>query len=148
MIKKVLVLTIVCLALVGLMVSCKNDIEINEEFGEELVSVTFAEGGASRGLSASLEDFNGNKDSYYWGYAAKKSAKDTSNMKRGETSNYATSVVWLNVQNSEPAPGLPSTPIPGFSQGYWDFRLCAYKRTGAGTPADPYDYVLIYQGET
>lgn len=148
--RRFLIVMMVLLVLVGLMVSCKNDIEINEEFGEELVSVTFAEAsGASRGLSASLEDFEHNIENYYWGYAAKKSAKDTSEMRRGETPNYATSVVWLNVQNSEPAPGLPSTPIPGFSQGYWDFRLCAYKKVNVGTPSDPvYDYVLVYQGET
>ena len=148
--RRFLVVLVVCLALVGLMMSCKNDIEIREEFGPELVSVTFAESsGASRGLSASLEDFNSNIANYYWGYAAKKSAKDTSEMRRGETPDYATSVVWLNVQNSEPAPGLPTNPTPGFSQGYWDFRLCAYKKVNTGTISEPvYDYVLVYQGET
>ena len=148
--RRFLVVLVVCLALIGLMMSCKNDIEIREEFGQELVSVTFAESsGTSRGLSASLEDFNKNIENYYWGYAAKKSAKDTSQMKRGETPNYATSVVWLKTSGSDPLPGLPTNPIPGFSQGYWDFRLCAYKKVNIGTLAEPeYHYVLVYQGET
>ena len=121
--KSLFIILMVCLALVGL-VSCKNEIEPAQE---ELVSVSF-ENGTSRALSATLEDFDV-KD-YYWSYEAKKN--DGSGLKSGETGWDVTGEESVHVQEDK---GLSTivgelitpTKVPGFSKGYWNFRLFAYK---------------------
>ena len=152
--KQFIVILLLCLALVGLTVSCNNEVT-NAGFGEELVSISFKNDSA-RGLTASLETFK--IQDYYWAYAAQKA--DNSKLSSGQTASYdKAGAVWVNVdENNKPVAGLgigtPGTElyvpyqIPGFSQGYWNFKLYAFRRTGDGTAQSPYKYDLIYEGET
>ena len=129
----------VCLAVVGL-VSCKNEVEPAQE---ELVSVSF-EKGSSRALTATLEDFD--VDDFYWSYQAKKN--DGSGLKSGETTWDDTGAGSVIVQTGKGLNyGGTTDPvkIPGFSKGYWDFRLFAYtdaERTKLAYWGEA-DYVLI-----
>ncbi len=139
--KSLFIILMVCLAVVGL-VSCKNEIEPAQE---ELVSVSF-ENGSSRALTATLEDFD--VDDFYWSYEAKKA--DSSGLKSGETTWDETGAGSVSVQSGK---GLSKTEnnvttpvkVPGFSKGYWNFRLFAY--TDANREKLAYwgeaDYVLI-----
>ena len=153
--KQFFIILLALLAVFGLMVSCKNEVS-EAGFGEELVSVSFGEY-ASRGLSATLEGFE--KDDYYWAYAAQKA--DGSNLISGQTKDYGKTSevqIWVKTDgNNKPVAGLGSTgtggyeryKVPGFSQGYWNFKLYAYKRVNTGTTESPvYEYNLVYQGET
>ena len=159
MTKRILVLAIALLAIFGLMVSCKNEVT-NAGFGEELVSVSFKEDMA-RGLTATLEGFD--KDHLYWAYAAEKA--DGSNLISGETDSYDESgAVWVKTDGyNKPVEGLGTTgtsgyeayKVSGFSQGYWNFKLYAYKGVLGDNPATTEvetdyvtGYVLVYQGET
>ena len=149
--KQFIVILLVCLALVGLTVSCKNEVE-PVQFGKELVSVSFANDSA-RGLTATLEAFD--KQGYYWAYAAKKA--DGSNLISGQTANYGKTDevhVWVKTDGSgNPVSGLGSGgtsdyeayKVSGFSQGYWNFKLYAYKGYDTTTKAGK---DLVYQGET
>lgn len=118
--KSLFIILMVCLALVGL-VSCKNEIEPAQE---ELIYVSF-ENRSSRALVATLENFD--VDDFYWSYEAKKN--DGSGLKSGETATWnetgAGSVIvqtgkGLDDSNDDPV------KVPGFSKGYWNFRLFAY----------------------
>lgn len=111
--KSLFIILMVCLAVVGL-VSCKNEIEPVQE---ELIYVSF-ENGSPRALTASLENFDA--DEYYWSYEAKKN--DSSGLKSGETAWDETGSGSIQVQAGK---GLDSL-VPGFSKGYWNFRLFAY----------------------
>ena len=118
--KSLFIILMVCLALVGL-VSCKNEIEPVQE---ELIYVSF-ENGTSRALTATLEDFDV-KD-YYWSYEAKKN--DGSGLKSGQTDWDEDGTGSVAVQTGK---GLNydgtvnPVKVPGFSKGYWNFRLFAY----------------------
>ena len=152
--KQFIIILLALLVAFGLMVSCKNEVA-DMGFGEELVSVSFKEDSA-RGLTASIESFD--KQDYYWAYAAQKA--DGSQLISGQTANYGEpneTRVWIKTDSyNNPVIGLGTTvstgyeayKVPGFSQGYWNFRLYAYKRSGSGTTQDPYTYQLVYQGET
>ena len=117
--KNIFIILMVCLALVGL-VSCTNEIEPAQE---ELIYVSF-ENRSSRALTATLETFN--PDNYYWSYEAQKS--DGSGLKSGETGWDETGELAVPVQEGE---GLSTiveqlktpTKVPGFSKGYWNFRI-------------------------
>ena len=121
--KNIFIILMVCLALVGL-VSCTNEIEPAQE---ELIYVSF-ENRSSRALTASLEGFD--VDAYFWSYEAQKS--DGSGLKSGETGWDETGELAVPVQEGE---GLSTiveqlktpTKVPGFSKGYWNFRLFAFK---------------------
>ena len=118
--KSLFIILMVCLALVGL-VSCKNEIESAQE---ELIYVSF-EKGTSRALTATLEDFD--VDDYYWSYEAKKN--DGSGLKSGQTDWDEDGTGSVAVQTGK---GLNydgtvnPVKVPGFSKGYWNFRLFAY----------------------
>ena len=134
--KSLFIILMVCLAVVGL-VSCKNEVEPVQE---ELVSVSF-ENGTTRALTATLEDFD--VDDYYWSYAAKKNdgsglksgqtAWETTETKTGAGSVAVQSGKGLNDDNDDPV------KVPGFSKGYWNFRLFAY--------TDSERQNLVYWGE-
>ena len=159
--KQFIIILLALLVIFGLMVSCKNEVS-DAGFGEELVSVSFGEY-ASRGLTATLEGFD--KDHLYWAYAAQKA--DGSNLISGQTANYGEKDevrVWVKTDGGKPVAGLGSSTgtsgykryqVPGFSQGYWNFKLYAYKTVLGDNPdteAKETDYVLgyvlVYQGET
>jgi len=136
--KSSFIILMVCLALVGL-VSCKNEIEPAQE---ELIYVSF-ERGTSRALTATLEEFD--VDDYYWSYAAKKN--DGSGLKSGQTAwETGESIIGEGSVAVQSGKGLnydgtdDPVKVPGFSKGYWNFRLFAY------TDADRTK--LVYWGET
>ena len=134
-----LAVLIICLALVGLFVSCKNEIEPIQE-SEILVSVGFSNSG-SRALSSNLEAFNA--ADYYWAYAAQKA--DSSRLRSGETATYTEAdAKWVKADDNVPVKGLSNSQglykVEGFSQGLWNFKLFAYK--------DAAKTQLVYQGET
>jgi hypothetical protein len=136
--KKSICILLAVFVLIGLvMTSCNNDVQPVEE---ELVYVSFGEM-TSRALTATLETFDVKE--YYWSYEAKKN--DGSGLKSGETAAWnedgdgsvqVQAGKGLNsLVNNVSAP----TKVPGFSKGYWDFRLFAYK--------DSDRTVLAYWGE-
>ena len=151
--KQFIIILLACLVLVGLTVSCNNEVT-NAGFGEELVSISFKNDSA-RGLTATLEAFDKHKQDYYWAYAAKK--VDGSNLISGQTANYGETGevhVWVKTDGSgNPVSGLGSGgtsdyeayKVSGFSQGYWNFKLYAYKGYDTTTKAGK---DLVYQGET
>ena len=124
--KKSIYILLAVFVLIGLaMTSCNNDVQ---PLKEELVYVSFGEGSA-RALTATLESFNA-KD-YYWSYEAQKN--DGSGLKSGETDAWnETGAGSLQVQAGK---GLNTivgelespTKVPGFSKGFWNFRLFAYQ---------------------
>lgn len=125
--RSITVLLAVFVLLGTVLTSCTNDVVV-----DELVSVSFEEGSA-RALSATLEAFD--KGAYYWKYAAKKNASDTSGLNSGTTASYNESgSAWIHADVA----GLGGK-VSGFSQGIWDFMLFAYK-DAAGTN-------LVYTGE-
>lgn len=128
--KRVSVILALCLAVVLLAVSCDPS-----SLNEELVSVAFDKK-SSRAISASIPDFNPND--YYWYYAAEKA--DGSNLVSGKTTTYDCSgAVAIRNDGQE---GLGS--VNGFSQGYWNFKLFAYKTVPTiETMGD-----FVYSGET
>ena len=138
--KSLFIILMVCLAVVGL-VSCKNEVEPAQE---ELIYVSF-EKGSSRALTATLEDFD--VDDFYWSYEAKKN--DGSGLKSGETATWnETGAGSVPVQSGKGLNDSSTTQpvkVPGFSKGYWNFRLFAY--TDADRTKLAYwgeaDYVLI-----
>ena len=142
--KRVTILVLImCLALVGLSVSCKNEVEPAQET-DRLVAIGFNDA-TSRALSSNLEAFNA--ADYYWAYAAQKA--DTSRLKSGETASYnEAGAVWVKSNDNVPVKGLGSVGtsgyqayrVEGFSQGLWNFKLFAYK--------DADKTQLVYQGET
>lgn len=148
--KQFIVILLALLAMFGLMVSCKNEVS-NAGFGEELVSVSFKEDTA-RGLTATLESFA--KQTYYWAYAAQKA--DTSNLISGQTAHYGEEGevrAWVKTNNDgNPLQGLGETgdagyeayKVPGFSQGYWNFKLYAYKSYDSTTKEGK---ELVFEGE-
>ena len=153
--KQFIIILLALLAVFCLMMSCKNEVS-DARISEELVSVSFREE-AARGLTASLEGFD--KDHLYWAYAAQKA--DGSHLISGQTAKYGEEDevrVWVKTDgDNNPVEGLgtgeASSYVPykvaGFSQGYWNFRLYAYKRVNTGTTESPvYEYNLVYQGET
>ncbi len=157
--KQFIIFLLGCLVLFGLVVSCKNEVP-NAGFGEELVSISFREDMA-RGLTATLEGFD--KDHLYWAYAAKKA--DGSKLISGETDSYdEAGAVWVKTDGyNKPVEGLGTGSgtaykaynVSGFSQGYWNFKLYAYKGVLGDNPDTTEvetdyvtGYVLVYQGET
>ena len=157
--RSIFTILITALLLTGLMVSCNSDVSVEQPISGELVAISFDNGG-SKGLTASLEAFN--KGDYYWAYAAKKA--DSSNLISGQTANYGQTDedrVWVKTDGNNPVPGLGAEgtsgyeayKVPGFSQGYWNFKLYAYKKVVGDNPAttdvvETEYYVLVYQGET
>ena len=128
-------LLVILLAVGAMLVSCKAEIGTP---ADELVSASF-ELDSSRALSATLDDWK--PETYYWKYAAKKNAADTSGLTSGTTTAYtATGAEWVKVSGGAPVAGLAGHIVPNFSQGLWDFQLFAYKLVGS-------EYKLIYQGE-
>lgn len=117
--KNIFIILMVCLALVGL-VSCTNEIEPAQE---ELIYVSF-ENRSSRALTASLEGFD--VDAYFWSYEAQKS--DGSGLKSGTTGWDLTGDLSVPVQSGKGLDDDNDDPVkvPGFSKGYWNFRLFAY----------------------
>ena len=149
MIKRVSILVMLLAAVVVLLaVSCNGEASLHNE--EELVSVCFGES-SSRALSASLDSFVGNKESYFWAYEARKI--DSSKLRRGETATYGgtfdpDSANWVRRdENGAPVAGITDSVLSGFSQGTWKFMLYACIRTGEGTVVDPYVYKVVYKGE-
>ena len=130
--KHLFIILMVCLAIVGL-VSCKNEIEPAQE---ELIYVSF-ENGTSRALTATLESFD--VDGYYWSYEAQKN--DGSGLKSGTTVWNETGADSVPVQSGKGLDDTNNDPVkvPGFSKGYWNFRLFAY--------ADAERTELAYWGE-
>lgn len=124
--KKSIGILLAVFVLIGLVLTaCNNDVQ---PVKEELVYVSFGEGSA-RALTATLESFDA-KD-YYWSYEAQKN--DGSGLKSGETDAWnETGAGSLQVQAGK---GLNTivgalespTKVPGFSKGYWNFRLFAYQ---------------------
>ena len=128
--KRVSVILALCLAVVLLAVSC-DSLSLNEE----LVSVAFDKK-SSRAISASIPDFNPND--YYWYYAAEKA--DGSNLVSGKTTTYDCSGAVAVKRDG--GKGLGS--VSGFSKGYWNFKLFAYKTVPTTeTMAD-----FVYSGES
>lgn len=128
--KRVSVILALCLAVVLLAVSCDSS-----SLNEELVSVAFDKK-SSRAISASIPDFNPNE--YYWYYAAEKA--DGSNLVSGKTTTYDCSgAVAIRYDGQE---GLGS--VNGFSQGYWNFKLFAYKSVPTAETMGDY----VYSGES
>ena len=128
--KRVSVILALCLAVVLLAVSCDPS-----SLNEELVSVAFDKK-SSRAISASIPDFNPND--YYWYYAAEKA--DGSNLVSGKTTTYDCSGAVAVKRDG--GTGLGS--VSGFSKGYWNFKLFAYKTVPTTeTMAD-----FVYSGES
>lgn len=128
--KRVSVILALCLAVVLLAVSCDSS-----SLNEELVSVAFDKK-TSRAISASIPDFNPND--YYWYYAAEKT--DGSNLVSGKTTTYDCSGAVAVKRDG--GKGLGS--VSGFSKGYWNFKLFAYKTVPTTeTMAD-----FVYSGES
>lgn len=155
MIKRVSILVMLLAAVVVLLgVSCNGEASLHNE--EELVSVCFGES-SSRALSASLDSFAGNKESYFWAYEARKI--DSSKLRRGETATYKAfdpdSANWVRRdENGAPVAGITDSVLSGFSQGTWKFMLYACKGVLGDNPSTPevetdyvVDYVLVYKGE-
>lgn len=127
--KRVSVILALCLAVVLLAVSCDSS-----SLNEELVSVAFDKK-SSRAISASIPDFNPND--YYWYYASEKA--DGSNLVSGKTTTYDCSGAVAVKRDG--GKGLGS--VSGFSKGYWNFKLFAYKTVPTTeTMAD-----FVYSGE-
>lgn len=125
-------LLVILLAVGAMLVSCKAEVGTP---ADELVAVSF-EMNYSRSLTATLEKFK--PETYFWKYAAKKNAADTSGLTSGTTTSYdADGAKW--VKGTPATTGLAGAIVPGFSQGLWDFTLYAYK-DAAGTE-------LVYLGE-
>ncbi len=97
---------------------------------EETVSVTFS--GSGRNITSELESFE--KGQYYWKYAAEKA--DDSKLNSGATESYTEEGARFIHENNT---GLVGS-LSGFSQGWWNFKLFAYKLVDD-------EYVLVYQGE-
>ena len=146
--KRILVILLALLVLAGIMVSCKNEVQVPEE---DLVSVSF-ENDSSRALSASLEEFK--PGDYFWKYAAKKA--DASNLISGQTASYnEDGAQWIKEGKAGFGDDDGSYKVPGFSQGLWNFTLYGYKKIVGDNPAttetvetDYEYYVLVYSGET
>ena len=117
--KSLFIILMVCLAVIGL-VSCKNEVEPAQE---ELIYVSF-EKGSSRALTATLEDFD--VDDFYWSYEAQKN--DGSGLRSGQTVWNDTGVGSVAVQAGKGLDDTNDDPVkvPGFSKGYWNFRLFGY----------------------
>ena len=136
--KSILAVLIVFLMVGVILTSCKNDVN---PVGEELVYVSFGED-SSRALIATLEDFDA--DDYWWSYEAQKN--DGSGLISGQTAWDTTGEGAIPVQSGK---GLNSvtnnvsapTKVPGFSKGYWNFRLFAY------IDSDRTQLALAYEGE-
>lgn len=128
--KRVSVILALCLAVVLLAVSCDSS-----SLNEELVSVAFDKK-SSRAISASSPDFNPND--YYWYYAAEKA--DGSNLVSGKTTTYDCSGAVAVKRDG--GKGLGS--VSGFSQGYWNFKLFAYK----SVPTTDKIADFVYSGES
>ena len=138
--KSLITLLVLGLISCALFVSCNSEVTASQGDSKDLVSVSF-DGGDSKSLTATLEGFD--KNAYYWKYAARKNVSDTSGLTSGETASYdEDGAVFIH----EATPGLTGK-VSGFSQGVWDFKLFAYKRSGAGTNASPYVYTHVYTGE-
>ena len=120
---------VLALALIVTMiaVSCNADPAASVE---ETVSVTFSNSG--RNITSELESFN--KGQYYWKYAAEKA--DDSKLNSGATDSYTEEDARF-IHEGET--GLVGS-LSGFSQGWWNFKLFAYKLVDN-------EYVLVYQGE-
>lgn len=128
-------LIIAMLACIGL-VSCKNEVEV--PVVDDLVSISFSKD-SSRALTASLQGFVAGD--YYWSYEAQKN--DNSGLVSGvtgafdETGDNATPVQsgkgLVDSTTSKPV------EIPGFSKGFWNFRLFAF--------ADENRTQLVYWGK-
>lgn len=120
---------VLALALIVTMiaVSCNADPAASVE---ETVSVTFSNSG--RNITSELESFN--KGQYYWKYAAEKA--DDSKLNSGATDSYTEEGARFIHENDT---GLVGS-LSGFSQGWWNFKLFAYKLVDD-------EYVLVYQGE-
>jgi hypothetical protein len=137
--KKIILAVLIVFLMVGvILTSCKNDVN---PVGEELVYVSFGED-SSRALIATLEDFDA--DDYWWSYEAQKN--DGSGLISGQTAWDTTGEGAIPVQdgkglttlvNNNPEP----TKVPGFSKGYWNFRLFAY------IDSDRTQLALAYEGE-
>ena len=119
--KKLSVIFIIGLLLVGIIISCDN--KVNDNINET-VSISF-NNLSSRAISSSVENFDAKK--LYWKYSAKKNSADNNpNLNSGATSsNYATDEAGAVAIGQ----GLNAT-LSGFSQGLWDFKLFAYKDEG------------------
>lgn len=137
--KKIILAVLIVFLMVGvILTSCKNDVN---PVGEELVYVSFGED-SSRALIATLEDFDA--DDYWWSYEAQKN--DGSGLISGQTAWDTTGEGAIPVQSGK---GLNSvtnnvsapTKVPGFSKGYWNFRLFAY------IDSDRTQLALAYEGE-
>lgn len=136
--KSILAVLIVFLMVGVILTSCKNEVNPVEE---ELVYVSFGED-SSRALIATLEDFDA--DDYWWSYEAQKN--DGSGLISGQTAWDTTGESAIPVQSGK---GLNSvvnsvsspTKVPGFSKGYWNFRLFAY------IDSDRTQLALAYEGE-
>ena len=120
---------VLALALIVTMiaVSCNADPAASVE---ETVSVTFSNSG--RNITSELETFN--KGQYHWKYAAEKA--DDSKLNSGATDSYTEEGARF-IHEGET--GLVGS-LNGFSQGWWNFKLFAYKLVDN-------EYVLVYQGE-
>ena len=152
MIKRVSILVMLLAAVVVLLaVSCNGEASLHNE--EELVSVCFGES-SSRALSASLDSFAGNKESYFWAYEARKI--DSSELRRGETATYnafnpATANWVRRDENGAPVAGITDSVLSGFSQGTWKFMLYACRKVTGDNPSteavETEYFVLVYKGE-
>ena len=101
---------------------------------EETVSITFSNSG--RNSTSELESFS--KGDYYWKYAAEKA--DDSKLNSGATESYSEAGARFIHEGETGIEGN----LSGFSQGWWNFKLFAYKSVNTGTGSE---YVLVYQGE-
>ena len=127
--KKLSIIFIIGL-LLGIIISCDN--KLNDNINET-VSISF-NNLSSRAISSSVENFDAKK--LYWKYSAQKNSEDKNkNLNSGATSSdYATDTAGAVAIGQ----GLNAT-LSGFSQGLWDFKLFAYKKS---------DYTqLAYGGE-
>ena len=118
--KKLSVIFIIGLLLVGIIISCDN--KVNDNINET-VSISFNKL-SSRDISSSVENFDATK--LYWKYSAKKNSADNNpNLNSGSTFDYDSDTTGA----VEIGKGLNAT-LSGFSQGLWDFKLFAYKDEG------------------
>ena len=124
--RKAIYVLVLALIVTLLAVSCNAD----PAPLEETVSITFSNSG--RDITSELERFYTGE--YYWKYAAEKA--DDSNLNSGATESYSEEGARFIHENET---GLEGN-LSGFSQGWWNFKLFAYKKINS-------EYVLIYQGE-
>lgn len=125
--RKAIYVLVLALIVTMIAVSCNADPVAPME---ETVSVTFS--GSGRNITSELESFN--KGQYYWKYAAEKA--DDSKLNSGATDSYTEEGARF-IHEGET--GLVGS-LSGFSQGWWNFKLFAYKLVDN-------EYVLVYQGE-